>query len=202
MPGILSSVNLSAMTCEVQVAIQAPVNDEDGNTQFVNLPLLLDVPIVFPSGGGFTITFPLKAGDEVLVIFANRAIDTWWQSSGVQKPIEARMNDLSDAFAIPGPKSQPKKISDISGSNLQIRADNNTGYFQIAADGRMNLVVPTADLKGLLTDLDTALATFMTVLAGFGGGGAPVTQAMLQAPAAAAVTSLTAVLAKIGALLV
>jgi hypothetical protein len=33
-------------------------------TQSVNLPLFVDVPIVFPSAGGFLITLPLKADDE------------------------------------------------------------------------------------------------------------------------------------------
>lgn len=142
MPGIIESVDFTTMTCVVQPAIQGSVTDENNDQTIVDLPLLLDVPILFPSANGFTITFPLAAGDEVLVIIASRCIDAWWQLGGVQVPLEARMHDLSDGFAIPGPKSQPNIIPDISSTSLQIRNDAGTSYFEIGADGKINLVCP------------------------------------------------------------
>jgi len=201
LPGIITNIDFDAMTCEVQPSIQGTVVDENGNFTQVNLPLLLDVPIVFPSGGGFTITFPLAAGDEVLVVFSSRCIDAWWQQGDVQPAMEARMHDLSDGFAIPGPKSQPNAIPGISDSKLQIRTDAGTTYFQIAATGKMNLVNATTDLLTVLSNLQSLLNTFMTTLAGFSGGTSPVTQAMLQAPATAAETSLALVLTELEALL-
>lgn len=201
MPGIIQSVNLSAMTCEVQPAIQGTVEDETGKIQSVNLPLLVDVPIVFPGGGGYLVTFPLEAGDEVLVVFASRCIDAWWQSSGIQRPMEARMHDLSDAFAIPGPRSQPNTADSISATDLEIRNDAGTTLISITPLGKIGFQNSAASLKGVLTDLETLLNSFMSTLAGFSGGALPVTQVMLQAPAATAVTQLAAVLVKIGALL-
>ncbi len=114
------------MTIEAQPAIQGVVEDESGGSEAVNLPLLIHVPIIFPSGGGFLITFPLSEGDEVLVMFASRCIDAWWQSGGIQRPLEYRMHDLSDGFAIPGPRSLPNTVSDISTTDLQIRNDDGT----------------------------------------------------------------------------
>lgn len=143
LPCIVQSVDLSAMTCEVQPAIQGVTTDENNNQTFVNLPLLVDVPIVFPSAGGFTITLPIASGDEVLVIVASRCIDAWWQQGGIQKPMEARMHDLSDGFAIPGPRSQPRVISGISATGCQIRNDAGTTYIEIAADGKIKLVTPS-----------------------------------------------------------
>jgi hypothetical protein len=149
MPGIVQSVDLEAMTCEVQPAIQGTIEDENGKLQSVNLPLLVDVPIVFPGAGGFVITFPIAAGDEVLVVFGSRCIDAWWQSGGVQRPMEARMHDLSDGFAIPGPRSQPKKVSDISSTAAQIRNDAGDAYIEIGADGKIKLVSATGiDVEG------------------------------------------------------
>jgi hypothetical protein len=84
----------------------------------------VDVPVIFPRGGGCTLTFPVKAGDECLLIFADRCIDFWWQNGGVQKPVDLRMHDLSDAFAIVGPQSQAHKISGISTSAAQLRTDD------------------------------------------------------------------------------
>ncbi len=199
MPGIIESVDFDAMTCVVQLTIQSTTVMADESQVAGNLPLLLDVPLVFPSGGGFAITFPLGPGDEVLVIFASRCIDAWWQYGEVQLPMEARMHDLSDGFAIPGPKSQPNVLDGISESKLQLRNDDGTVFLSLGS--KFSMTNTTTDLKTVLTDLQSLLNSFMGTLAAFAGGGAPVTQAMLQSPASTAVTQLGLLLTKIGALL-
>jgi len=201
LPGIVKSVDLAKMTCSVQPALQGTVEDENGAITSVNLPLLVDVPIQFPSGGTFVMTFPIAVEDEVLVVFSSRCIDAWWQSGGVQRTMEARMHDLSDGFAIPGVFSQPNVVSSISATEAQIRLKDGTAYISLTASGKIGVVNATTDLKEVLTDLQTVLNTFMTTLSGFSGGGSPTTQAMLQVPAAAAVASLAPILVKIGALL-
>lgn len=159
MPCIVKSVNLAAMTLEAQPAIQGIVQSETGENAFVNYPLLVDVPIVFPSAGGFTITMPIAAGDEVLVVFASRCIDSWWQSGGIGVPMEYRMHDLSDGFAIPGPRSQPRVVPSISATGLQIRNDAGTTYIEIAADGKIKLVSPVGvELTGNLKVSGTVTA--------------------------------------------
>lgn len=144
-PGIILSVDLAAMTCEVQVAIKSVVIDANGTQREVEIPPLPDVPICFPRGGGFLITMPLAPGDEVLVVFASRCIDAWWQSGGVQQAMEARMHDLSDAFAIPGPFSQPaaSSLGAPGTDDLQIRNEAGTTYVSITADGKVKLISPS-----------------------------------------------------------
>ena len=131
LPGIVQSFDLQTMTCEVQPAIQGKVQNEDGSVSVVNLPLLLDCPVVFPRGGGCSLTFPIKAGDECLVVFADRAIDFWWQSGGVQPPAETRMHDLSDGFVLVGPYSQPQVLSGVSTSAVQLRSDDGQAFFEL-----------------------------------------------------------------------
>lgn len=201
MPGIVQSVDLGTMTCEVQPAIQGTIEDENGVLQSVNLPLLVDVPICFPNAGGFVVTFPMAQGDEVLIVMASRCIDAWWQSGGIQRPMEARMHDLSDGFAIPGPRSQPHVVGAISTTDLEIRNENGNVYLSLTSSGKIGFQNATTSLKGVLTDFETAVNNFMVTLAALSGGTAPATQAMLQVPAAAAVTALAPVLVKIGALL-
>ena len=160
MPCIITSIDFSKMTLAAQPAIQGTVEDESGNKTVVNLPLVVDVPIGFPSGGGFLITLPIAAGDEVLVVFASRCIDAWWQSGGVQRPMEMRMHDLSDGFAIPGPRSQPKVASSISTTGLQIRNNAGTSYVEISADGKIKLVSPSEiDIIGNLVVTGNATMT-------------------------------------------
>jgi hypothetical protein len=201
MPAIVQSVNLEAMTCEVQPAIKGVATNENGVQSYVNMPLLLDCPITFPSAGGFIITFPIEEGDEVLVVIASRCIDSWWQSGGVQIPMELRMHDLSDGFVIPGPRSKPNVVSGISDTDLQIRSDDGDTYLSLTGAGKIGIANASTDLNTILTNLQSALNTFMTTLAGFSGGGSPVTQAMLQAPASTCETALALVLTEIGELL-
>lgn len=131
LPGIVQSFDATAMTCVVQPAIQAVVFAPDGSAQDVNLPLLLDCPVQFPGGGGCTLTFPVKKGDECLVVFASRCIDAWWYSGGVQPQAEMRMHDLSDGFALVGVRSQPRVLAGVSTTAAQLRTDDGQAYLAV-----------------------------------------------------------------------
>lgn len=168
LPGVVASVDLAAQTVAVQPAIQGSVSAPDGSVQNVNLPLLVDVPIVWPRAGGFALTFPIKAGDEVLVVFASRCIDSWWQSGGVGQAAEVRMHDLSDGFAILAPTSQPKKLNGVSDANVQLRDEAGTTFLEITPDGKARLVAASQiDIEAPTINLNGNINT-----AGSGGTGA------------------------------
>jgi hypothetical protein len=166
-PGIIQSVDLKAVTCVVQPSIQMTVIDTKGTPQSISLPILPDVPLVFPRGGDCTLTFPVKKDDECLVIFASRCIDNWWQNGGVQPPFEHRLHDLADGFAIVGPFSQATKIANISATTTQLRSNDGTYFFEldvpnkklrvvagsvsVEADGNanvLNVAATTVNIKG------------------------------------------------------
>ena len=136
-PGIVVKRNGNNVT--VQPAIQARLVDTAGKFQDTNLPQLVNVPLVQPGGGGYGITFPIGEGDEVLVVFASRCIDGWWQGGGVQPQLETRMHDLSDGFAIPAPMSNPKELGSISGASCQLRSAGGTAYFEVGSNGVLNI---------------------------------------------------------------
>lgn len=160
MPGIIQSFDPIACTCTVQPAITGRVANEAGEFKSAPLPLLVDVPVLFPRGGGCTITFPVKAGDECLVVFSDRCIDFWWQNGGVQEPVDPRQHDLSDAFAFIGPQSQAEVIGNISTSTLQMRTDDGAAYIEldpnshavnIVAPGGLNVTTPLAKFSAAVT---------------------------------------------------
>lgn len=200
-PGIVQSVDLGAMTCVVQPAIQGKIEQENGAVQIVNLPLLLDVPIVFPAAGGFALTLPMAAGDEVLVVMASRCIDSWWQLGGVQAPIEARMHDLSDGFAIPGPKSQPEKLPSIDSARAALRNDAGTVYLSVGTKFAMKNA--STNLKAVLSDLEAAVKGFTDTIGALAllPPGTPVLNTMIAPAGIAASAALVAVLVEINALL-
>lgn len=151
MPGIIQSFDSDAVTCTVQPALKGKNAVSSGDIESVNLPLLVDVPVIFPRGGGCTLTFPVAAGDECLLIFSDRCIDFWWQSGGVQEPVDSRQHDLSDAFAIVGPQSQAQKIDNISTSAVELRSDDgNTKLSLNPGTGAIKGTAPGGfDLNGL-----------------------------------------------------
>ncbi|HGI6318730.1 TPA: Gp138 family membrane-puncturing spike protein, partial [Klebsiella pneumoniae] len=139
-----------SVTAVVQPAIRYIERDNDGNQSTQDYPLLVDVPVIFPRGGGCTLTFPVSAGDECLVIFADRCIDFWWQSGGIQEPVDGRMHDLSDAFCIVGPQSQAKKIGGISTTAAQLRTDDGSAIIELAAGGAVTITSPQITINGPL----------------------------------------------------
>lgn len=167
LPGIIHSFDPETVTCTVAPAIKGARMASDGSVNSVSYPLLVDVPVVFPRGGGCTLTFPVASGDECLLIFADRAIDFWWQSGNTQEPVNSRQHSLSDAFVIPGPQSQVKKISGISTTAAQLRSDDGAAFVEVAAahditlitpgklmakaDGGIEITSPTIVLNGLVT---------------------------------------------------
>ena len=162
-PGIIQSFNAALQTCSVQPSIQGRVMDASGSISFVNMPLCVDVPVFFLSGGGFSVTCPVKKGDECFIAFADRCIDSWWQNGGIQPPAEYRIHDLSDGFAFIGFRSNPRALVNVSTTSLQVRSDDGTTYFEVApsgvlnavAPGGMNITTPTLTINGVTVITET-----------------------------------------------
>ncbi|WP_036771783.1 phage baseplate assembly protein V [Photorhabdus australis] len=146
LPCIIQSFDADAVTVTAQPAIRWKIRKKNGEQESVSLPLLVDVPVVFPRGGGVTLTFPVKVGDECLVVFADRCIDYWWQSGGIQEPVDPRQHNLSDGFALIGPQSQQQKIAGISTSAAQLRTDDGAAYIELDPNSHNVTVITPAKL--------------------------------------------------------
>lgn len=149
---------------QTQAATVQPVARQryiaDPNTS-ERVPSIPNVPVCWPQGGGFAITFPLEAGDDVFLSFADRSIDEWKRNaSGDYTPALRRRFDLADAIAIPiSSPSQPLVIA--SATDLVIGVDNQTGL-KIAIDkqNKISIGTPSVDLLALLDSLLAAIDTF------------------------------------------
>ena len=130
-PAIIQSFDAATQTVTAQPSIRERTRDKEGNLKFLELPLLLDVPLVLPKSGNFILTMPVQAGDECLIIFADMCIDSWWQSGEVQNWNDKRRHDLSDAFAILGTWSQPNKIDNFSTASTRLRTLNGLTYVEV-----------------------------------------------------------------------
>lgn len=149
MPGYIISFDPVAVTASVQLGIRGQVLKPDGSVELYDYKPLVDVPVVFPHGGDCTLTFPVEADDECLVMFASRSIDAWWQNGGIQAPSDARTHSLTDGFVLLGPMSQANKISNISTTTTQLRSDDGQVFIELNAD--THAVVITTPNPGSVT---------------------------------------------------
>lgn len=100
-PCIVQSYNAANGTVECQPVVREKIINQNEEIEYRNLPLLINVPVAFPSNNGYAVTFPLEKGDECLVFFSDLSIDNFWEKGNVQNPIEDRRHDLSDGIAYP-----------------------------------------------------------------------------------------------------
>lgn len=163
-PGIVESVNLEENTVEVQPTIQGWFQDETLTFDWHTMPLLLDVPIMWQKAGGFSITMPVQKGDECLVIFASRCIDSWWNSGGIAVQAELRMHDLSDGFAFIGPSSLPNVIADVSATDVEIRNAAGTQKIALQPSGDINITT-TGNINAQCQDANVTAIDQITLTA-------------------------------------
>ena len=136
-PAIVQSVDYENQTIDVKIALreQNLINKETQELEATEIPLLPGVPFFILSGGDYNITFPIKEGDECLVIFADMPKDSWWQNGDIQDPIkDARRHDLSDGFALIGFRSQPEKLENYSEDSFQVRNKDGSVYVELKDD--------------------------------------------------------------------
>jgi hypothetical protein len=157
LPAKIVSVDFAKQTCVVQPVIKARIRKPDGSQEWVSYPQIPDVPLHFPTGGGVTMTFPVKEGDEALIHFSSRVQDAWQQQSGEQPQAEMRAHDVSNAFAMVGFKSEPRALSNVSSTSTQIRSDDGkqvldihpTNGFTMTSEGvSMTLTKDGVDFTG------------------------------------------------------
>jgi hypothetical protein len=171
LPGIVRSFDATTQTAQVQPAIKR-IFIELGP---VDLPPCVDVPVVFPSGGNFVLTFPVAADDECLLIFSERAIDFWFEKGGVQLPSEYRLHDLSDAYALVGVRSKPKAAELVAFNTTAAELRTKDGTTVLRIDGTSVYVggavgaQPTIMGTAYRSAEDTYFAALETYLAALGG---------------------------------
>lgn len=90
-------VTVGTTTIDVKPVIQRVVRGEA-----VDLPVFPSVPPIFMSGGTSYDAHPIAVGDYCLLLVSERSFDRWYMGDDNVPPIEQRMHDYSDCFALVG----------------------------------------------------------------------------------------------------
>lgn len=141
--GVIDSYNHNDQVASVQPVVETPFdNPEGGEDEFVQPPVIPNVPVMFPSSGSFSITWPLESGDTVYLCQADRSHDEWQNQGGDQTtPRDRRRFDLTDSFAFPQGRSPSNALSDVdsnalvvSGDTIKLGSSSGTNPISIAKD--------------------------------------------------------------------
>ena len=138
MPGIVETFDAVLQTATIQPAVKRVFKLDTGTKEVLtpsNLPLLINVPVQFPRGGGFSLTFPVAKGDECLLVFCERSFDNWHKFGTVREPGARRFHSLSDATAFVGLSSIPNKVPNYDPTNMELKKDDGSVVLSIKADG-------------------------------------------------------------------
>lgn len=166
LPGIVDRFDAARMTVDVQPAINGRMRSETGEVSSLQMPKLLDCPVLWQGGGGATLTFPIAAGDECLVIFSARCIDGWWAQGGIKDAPGIRMHNLSDGFALVGVRSLPRAFAP-STTEAVLRSDDGSTFVRLNPDGQLVQITAPGGivLNGVTIDASGNVHTSATITA-------------------------------------
>ena len=165
---LLEDMDQTSQTVTVQIAIQERVRTLKG-PKWYDIAPVFKVPVMIQRGGGFSVTLPLKKGDEGMLMFCDCCFDQWWLNGQGSAPVADNAKDLSTAYGTPVPSgsqrqigmhrhevndcgfypgfySQPNVLADYSTTSLQVRTDDGATVVDVAAAG---VTITSAAMKVL-----------------------------------------------------
>lgn len=144
-PGHIVAFDTKTQLAQLQIGLKRCPKNGKPYTPSV----LVECPVQFNGGQSFIIEHQIDVGDEGIILFSQRCIDTWVNSGGVADVPIFRFHDFNDAYFVPGLRSQPNAISDFSNDGIRLRNKSGSSYVHLKKDG-------TAEIKASETTLDGA----------------------------------------------
>jgi Phage protein Gp138 N-terminal domain len=143
-PAVVTAFHSDVQTVEAQPLVREAARIKGVPTP-KSLPLLVDVPVLLPRAGAFTLTFPIVAGDECLVLFSDTCFDAWWANGGQQNQMSQRRHSLSNGFALVGVWNKQRAIPSYSTTSVQLRNADGSTRIEVAGTA-VNVQAQTVDV--------------------------------------------------------
>lgn len=127
------------------------------------LPVINRVPVLHPRTSSAIVRLPVKKGDLVTLVFADRSLENWIAGNGEAKdPLDSRMHHLNDAYAILGGYPEQKPLTANNPNALEIQVESGTKLtigngqdelLKIAHDAFTSMKQLADQLKSTLTEI-------------------------------------------------
>lgn len=106
-PARVESYDSIRYRVSAQPLVRRAYADEEGERRTERLPVVPEVPVMLPGSGGVRVKFPIRPGDEGVLLFASCSLDRYLSVGGEVDPADDRRGALSDAWFIPGSAGGP-----------------------------------------------------------------------------------------------
>jgi hypothetical protein len=185
MPARVESYDPATQRADVQPLVKDALPDEEapGGVRAVSFPVIPGVPVLFPGGGGFRVTWPLQRGDGVLLVFSEVSLDVWKHGppGEVVDPEAYWRHHLADAVALPGLRPFTQPWTGASTTELTVGLD---GGLQLRiGPSSIDLGGGATDYVAMASKVDAALGALKTTISAWmplpGDGGAALKTALL-----------------------
>lgn len=184
MPARVEKYDDATQLADVQPLLKESYVDEEGERAIARLPVITNVPVVFPGGGGMRITFPVRAGDTVMLVFSDRSIDSWLAQGGEATPEDERRHHLSDAVAWPGlhPNTAPWNGAE---ENVVTLGDDTSAsdFVALATATRAEITELRNTVDALVTKFNTHGHNTIAAVSGVTATGSTTTPFLFGVPA-------------------
>lgn len=162
--GTIQSYDHDKQLANVQPVVRTRFVDADtGESEYIQPPVIPNVPVAFPSGSGGSITWPLSEGDTVYLAHPDRSHDEWQATAKDDvTPEDPRRFDLSDAIAIPGVRAPADPLDEVDAGALVIASNEiHLGTAGLGATDYIALAnLVKSELDSLQSTLDTLINAF------------------------------------------
>ncbi|MCK5607370.1 hypothetical protein KAR91_36135 [Candidatus Pacearchaeota archaeon] len=142
-PGIIESYDPEKKRCRVRPAINILLTD--GST--MKQSAIVNVPVLWPSGGGFTLLSPLPEGTPVEIKFSQRGITKFKETFSQEDPGNGVL-DKEDAHVIPSYGALEVTPGSLTGMCLQ---KNDGSIFICAENDKMKIKGDLEMIDGVIT---------------------------------------------------
>jgi hypothetical protein len=172
MPARVESYDKDTQTVSVKPMLRGVVPTDDGEI-VESLPVIQNVPVMWPRAGRFFLSFPLAKGDTVLLHFCHSSIDEWRTRGAEVTPADLRKHSLSDAVAYAGLYPNDEALDEVSTEEIVLGEDGGlqlrVGASLIklgASDGTLDFVALAQKVATELQRIQTYMTLIDTVLRG------------------------------------
>ena len=141
--------------CEATVLPLARFKKPDGT--MMDFPPVSSAPVFFMqgSGQGATIVYPVKSGDECLILYSEQALDIW-RVSAERTPTDLRF-DLTNAIVIAGLFARANPLVREAINKDAVIIDRNGSRVMLLPDNKVDITGDTT-IHGTLTVTDAVTA--------------------------------------------
>jgi hypothetical protein len=154
-PGIIESYDSTTKRCRVRPAINILLTDGTTTAQSA----IVNVPVLWPSGGGFTLLSPLPSGTPVELKFSQRGITKFKETFSQEDPGNG-IFDKEDAHVIPSYGGL--SVTPVSETGMCLQKEDGSFYVCIEDDRVM--INGDSDTAIAFTDMKVAFDTLKAEL--------------------------------------